>query len=179
MILVNTSYFTKWVEAYSLPDETAKTVAEALVNNFTSRYGTPISIHSDQGRNFESTLFHEVCRLLGICKTRTTAYHPEGNGMVERFNLTMGAVIRSLIGDKHENWDKIPPLTLMAYRSSVHETTQQTPHMMLFGRKMTVPLALNLSELHTSLVEHTSCSTPGISGSPPTGQRSHQPDNAT
>ena len=152
-ILVITCYFTKWVEAYALPDETAETVAEALVNDFVSRYGTPVSIHSDQGRNFESTLFQEVCRLLGIRKTRTTAYHPEGNGMVERFNRTMGAMIRSLIGEEHDNWDKILPLTLMAYRSSVHETTQQTPHMMLFGREMTVPLALTMSELPTSLVE--------------------------
>ena len=152
-ILVITCYFTKWVEAYALPDETAETVAEALVNDFVSRYGTPISIHSDQGRNFENTLFQEVCRLLGICKTRTTAYHPEGNGMVDRFNRTMGAMIRSLIGDEHDNWDKILPLILMAYRSSVHEITQQTPHMMLFGREMTVPLALTLSELPTSLVE--------------------------
>ena len=152
-ILVITCYFTKWVEAYALPDETAETVAEALVNDFVSRYGTPVSIHSDQGRNFESTLFQEVCRLLGIRKTRTTTYHPEGNGMVERFNRTMGAMIRSLIGEEHDNWDKILPLTLMAYRSSVHETTQQTPHMMLFGREMTVPLALTMSELPTSLVE--------------------------
>ena len=152
-ILVITCYFTKWVEAYALPDETTETVAEALVNDFVSRYGTPVSIHSDQGRNFESTLFQEVCRLLGIRKTRTTAYHPEGNRMVERFNRTMGAMIRSLIGEEHDNWDKILPLTLMAYRSSVHETTQQTPHMMLFGREMTVPLALTMSELPTSLVE--------------------------
>ena len=72
--------------------------------------------------------------------------------MVERFNRTMGAMIRSLIGEEH-NWDKILPLTLMAYRSSVHETTQQTPHIMLFGREMTVPLALTMSELPTSLVE--------------------------
>ena len=152
-ILVITCYFTKWVEAYALPDETAETVAEALVNDFVSRYGTPISIHSDQGRNFESTLFQEVCRLLGIRKTRTTAYHPEENGMVERFNRTMGAMIRSLIGDEHENWDRIQPLTLMAYRSSVHKTTQQTPHMMVFGREMTIPLALTLSKLPISLVE--------------------------
>ena len=152
-ILVITCYFTKWVEAYALLDETAETVAEALVNDFVSRYGTPVSIHSGQGRNFESTLFQEVCRLLGIRKTRTTAYHPEGNGMVERFNRTMGAMIRSLIGEEHDNWDKILPLTLMAYRSSVHETTQQTPHMILFGREMTVPLALTMSELPTSLVE--------------------------
>ena len=152
-MLVITYYFTKWVEAYALPDETAETVAEALVNDFVSRYGTPVSIHSDQGRNFESTLFQEVCRLLGIRKTRTTAYHPEGNGMVERFKRTMGAMIRSLIGEEHDNWNKILPLTLMAYRSSVHETTQQTPHMMLFGREMTIPLALTMSELPTSLVE--------------------------
>ena len=75
-ILVITCFFTKWVEAYALPDETAETVAEALVNDFVSRYGTPVSIHSDQGRNFESTLFQEVCRLLGIRKTRNDSISP-------------------------------------------------------------------------------------------------------
>ena len=63
-IMVITSYFTKLVEAYALPHETAETVAEALVNDFISRNGTPTSIHSNQGRNFKSTLFQEVCRLL-------------------------------------------------------------------------------------------------------------------
>ena len=69
----------------------ATTVAELLVREFICRFGVPLLIHSDQGRNFESELFAEMCRLLDIKKTRTTPYHPESDGMVERFNRTLEA----------------------------------------------------------------------------------------
>ena len=71
-ILVVCDYFTKWVECYALTDHQAQTVADAVVSNFVSRFGVPSVIHSDQGREFESRLFEEVCQLLGIEKTRTT-----------------------------------------------------------------------------------------------------------
>ena len=76
--------FTKWLEAYPLPDQTAVTVARAVVDNFISRFGCPMVIHTDQGRNFESDLFKAVCTLLEISKTRTTPTHPCSNGQVER-----------------------------------------------------------------------------------------------
>ena len=76
-------YFTKRVECYALPDHQAQTVADAVVSNFVSRYGVPSVIYSDQGREFESRLFEEVCQLLGIEKTRTTPYHPQSDGLVE------------------------------------------------------------------------------------------------
>ena len=71
-ILIVADYFTKWVEAYPMPNQEATTVAELLVKQFICRFGVPLLIHSDQGRNFESELFAEMCRLLGIKKTRTT-----------------------------------------------------------------------------------------------------------
>ena len=76
-ILIVTDYFMKWVEAYPMPNQEATTVAELLVKQFICRFGVPLLIHSDQGRNFESELFAEMCRLLGIKKTRTTPYHPQ------------------------------------------------------------------------------------------------------
>jgi len=88
-ILVVTDYFTRWVEAYSLPNQEATTMARVLVNEWISRYGAPDVIHSDQGKNFDSRLFKEVCHLLGIHKTRTTPYHPQSDGLVERFNRTL------------------------------------------------------------------------------------------
>ena len=88
-LLTTADYFTKWVEAYPLPCQEAVVVAEALVNNFVYRFGVPLIIHSDQGRNFESQVFTEMCRLLGVKKTRTTPLHPQSDGMVERFNRTI------------------------------------------------------------------------------------------
>ena len=88
-ILVVGDYFTKWTEAFPLPNQEAKTVAEKLVNEVISRFGAPERIHTDQGRNFEAQLFKEMCNLFSIEKTRTTPYHPQSDGMVERMNRTI------------------------------------------------------------------------------------------
>ena len=88
-ILIAQDYFTKWPEAFPIPDQRAVTVAEVLVSQFFTRFGTPVELHSDQGRNFESETFQEVCRLLGIHRTRTTTHHLQSDEMVERFNQTL------------------------------------------------------------------------------------------
>ncbi|GBN71662.1 hypothetical protein AVEN_60421-1 [Araneus ventricosus] len=82
-------YFTKWSEAISITDQEASPVAEELVRSWISCYGVPMILHSDQGTNFNSALFTELCEHLGILKTRTTALHPESDGMIERFNRTI------------------------------------------------------------------------------------------
>ncbi|KRY23882.1 Transposon Ty3-G Gag-Pol polyprotein [Trichinella patagoniensis] len=87
-ILMVCDYFSKWPEAFTLPNAKARTVAAALVNGLFCRYVAPETLHSDQGRNFESELVKEVCQLFGVAKTRTTAYHPQSDGLVERMNRT-------------------------------------------------------------------------------------------
>ncbi|KAL7868841.1 hypothetical protein SRHO_G00102250 [Serrasalmus rhombeus] len=82
-IIVAMNYFTKWPEAYAVPDQSAVTIAEALVDNSFCRFGVPEVLHSDQGRNFESEVMGEVCRLMGVHKTRTTPLHPQCDGLVE------------------------------------------------------------------------------------------------
>ena len=105
-ILVIGDYFTRWTEAYSLPTQHADVVAEKLVHEFISRFGTPLEIHSDQGRNFESVLFKEVLKLLQIKKTRTTAYRPKSNGLIKKFNATLGRMIKKFVDHNKNNWDK-------------------------------------------------------------------------
>ena len=83
-ILMTIDQFTKWVKCLAVPDQNAQTVCQILVDQFFSRFGLPLYIHSDQGRNFESNLFQEICKLLDIVKTRTTPYRPALNGQVER-----------------------------------------------------------------------------------------------
>ena len=85
-IVVIEDYLTKWVEAFPLCDIWASTVTSALVDGFICRYGVPHSIHTDQGSQFESKLFQEICRLLDMKKTRTTPYHPASDGLVEQMN---------------------------------------------------------------------------------------------
>lgn len=99
-ILVIGDYFTKWTEAFAIPDQEAETVAKKLVHEFICRLGVPIQVHSDQGRNFESSLFSEMTKLLGIQKTRTTALHPQSDGMIERFNKTVGNMLATQIEKK-------------------------------------------------------------------------------
>ncbi|GBM21044.1 hypothetical protein AVEN_5759-1 [Araneus ventricosus] len=88
-VLVLMDYFTKWPEAIPIPDQEASTAAEELVRSWIPCYGVPMILHSDQGTNFNSPLFTELCKILGILKTRTTALHPESDGIVQRFNRTI------------------------------------------------------------------------------------------
>ena len=75
-VLVVMDYFSKWPEAYPLPNQETKTIADAVVQNWICRYGVPMEVHTDQGRNFEANVLQEICQLLGINKTRTTPLHP-------------------------------------------------------------------------------------------------------
>ncbi|CAC5381214.1 unnamed protein product [Mytilus coruscus] len=81
-IMVIGDYFSRWKEAFALPNHTALTVADNLTTEFICRFGTPTRIHTDQGREFESVLFVEICKLLGVEKSRTTPYHSHSDGMV-------------------------------------------------------------------------------------------------
>ncbi|POS82547.1 hypothetical protein EPUL_004988, partial [Erysiphe pulchra] len=141
-ILVAMDYFTKWVEAYAIPNQEASTVADILVKEMFSRLGVPLELHSDQGRNFESSLFQGVCELLGIKKTRTTALHPQSDGMVERMNRTVGKYLTKVVSDHQRDWDKYLHLFTMAYRSSVQESTGETPACIMFGREIRLPCDL-------------------------------------
>ena len=141
-ILVVQDYFTRWVEMYAIPDQTAETVAGKIVNEFISRFGAPLELHSDQGRNYTSDLFKQMCSLLEIRKTSTTSYRPISNGMVERFNQTMANMIAAFVDDNQTNWDTFLPLLAMAYRSSLHPATGFTPNRLMLGREITAPADL-------------------------------------
>jgi hypothetical protein len=135
-------YFTKWPEAYALPNQEAKTVATALVNEFVCRFGVPLEMHSDQGTNFESAVFQEMCSLLNIRKTRTTPLHPESDGMVERYNRTLKGQLSMFIADHQRDWDTYVPLLLMAYRTAIHAATRFSPSRLMMGREMKAPIDL-------------------------------------
>ena len=139
-ILVVSDYFTKWVEAYPMKDMEAKTVAETLVEGYISRMGVPMIIHSDQGRNFESKLFKQMCDLLGIKKTRTTAFRPCSNGLVERFNRTLNEMLCTTAKENPLTWDKRVHLLTMAYRGTPHESTGFSPNYMVFGKELYMPI---------------------------------------
>jgi predicted aspartyl protease len=139
-ILVVTDYFTKWTQAFALPNMTAQTVADVLTSEFFCFFGAPRQLHSDQGRQFESNLFQEVCKLLGIKKSRTTPYRPQSDGMVERFNRTIQQMLKHFVNDNRNDWDDHLPYLMMAYRSSQHESTGCSPNLLMLGREISMPL---------------------------------------
>lgn len=141
-ILMVGDYFTKWMEAFPKPNQEAETVAGILVKEYVCRYGVPLILHSDQGRNFESSVMKEMCELLGIKKTHTTPYHPQSDGMIERFNRTLEAQLSKFVDYNQHDWDTHIPLLLLAYRSAVHESTRCTPAKMTFGRDLRLPIDL-------------------------------------
>ena len=141
-VLVIVDYLTKFVEALPMANQTAEECAYQLVTQFVCRYGIPKQLHSDQGRQFESRLFQEMCRLLGINKTRTTALHPQGDGQAERQNRTLLDVVAKLAKDNPRDWDEYLPYAMAAFRSSVHRVTGETPNRLMFGREATTPATL-------------------------------------
>ena len=143
-VLVVTDLFSKWVEAFPLPDQTAESCAQTIANEVIARYGCPYSILTDQGRNFESNLFAELCELLEIRKIRTSPGHPQGNGQTERFNRTLLTMIKSFLG-REEDWDLHLGCLTAAYRASPHESTGMTPNMLMFGHEVRLPVEVLVS----------------------------------
>ena len=133
-----------------MPDQTAETTAYFILNEVISRLGCPLDIHSDQGRNYESHIFKELCTMLEVRKTTTTAQNPKCNGKVERFNKTLVRMIRSNLKEQQSEWDKYFGCLAAAYRSSVHEKTGFTPNMLMLGSEVKMPSDVMFSDVSDS-----------------------------
>ena len=157
-ILVISDWFTKWVEAVPIKDQSAKTVAMALVDNFIVRCGVPLSVLSDCGTCFESKLFGEICSLLGITKLRTSIRRSQANAVVERFNRTLKCMLSSFCRENQTEWNLYLQQVLMAYRSSPHASTGLTPNNFVLERRSCLPMAVVIGtpeEESTSQERHT------------------------
>jgi len=139
-LLVVQDYFSKWPFAFPLRDQTANKIVQALKDQVFTLVGPPQRLHSDQGRNFESEILSELCKAFGVSKSRTTPYHPMGDGLVERMNRSIINMLRGLV-DKGGDWEEHLQLLLYLYRTSKHATTGLSPYEILFGSN---PPPLNL-----------------------------------
>ena len=99
-------------------------------------------VHTDQGTQFESVLFKEICKILGMDKTRTTPYHPQSDGLVERLNHTLKCMLKKYVRKHPRDWDVHLPLLMLAFRSSIHESTGETPSLLMLGREVELPIDL-------------------------------------
>ena len=139
-ILVITDYFTKWVEVIPLPDQTALATSKALVDKVILYHGPPKAIITDRGSNFTSELFNHLCKALHFKHKTTTAYHPQSNGLTERFNKTVVEMLRKYLDDGFTNWEEMLGAVAFAYRNSVHSSTLETPYFLNHGRDPIMPL---------------------------------------
>lgn len=137
-IMVLTDYLTKWPEAVALPDKSAKTVCEALVEIFC-RLGIPTTVITDQGREFCNKVNDSMCRLLGITHKVTSPYHPQGNGLTERFNKTLTNCLIKYVNSKQTDWDIFLPTILFANRTSKNRATNATPYELVYGKEAKLP----------------------------------------
>lgn len=128
--------FTRWPTAIPIPDSTAPTVAQALIDHWIANFGVPLRITSDQGRQFESTLFHELNRLLGISHLRTTSYHPQANGLVERLHRALKANIAA-----HDcpTWTNKIAIILLGTRCSYKNDIKSTAAELVYGTTLRLP----------------------------------------
>ena len=128
-------------------DQKEQTVAEILVSRVFSRFGPPTVIHSDQGRNFEGNLMKEICNLMSIHKSRTTAYHPKCDSLVERQNRTLQDVLSAFVSEHQDDWDLWVDLAVYAYNTSIQESTGHSPDELGFGRLARTPVEVDLGIL--------------------------------
>lgn len=147
-IVVFTDSFTRWPEAFAVPEQKEETIAQLLVEEVVCRFGAPKYLLSDRGANFLSALCSKVYELLQINKVTTTSYHPQANGIVERFNGVLVEMLSMFSSDS--DWDAYIPYVLSAYRSSYNSTIEETPYYMVFGRQMKLPTdtMLNIGEAY-------------------------------
>ena len=121
-ILTCMDSFTKWTEAFPLRNKEAETIAKVLVEQLFTRFGAPLSILSDQGKEVDGRIMREVCQLYGIEKLRTMPYKLSTN-QVERFHRAMNSVLAKTVSDHQRDWDTQLSFALAAFRATRHDST--------------------------------------------------------
>ena len=142
---------TRWFEAIPIPDITASTIAKSLIETWFSRYGIPTSIITDQGRQFESDLFKQLTNNFDIRHLRTSPYHPQTNGLVERLHRTLKTSLRIL--SVSQSWTQSLPLVLLGWRNTPNRSSGVSPAQLLFGTNTRLPNELIENDLNTTIQE--------------------------
>ena len=152
--IVFMDYLTKWPEVFLAMDQTALTIAKLLVEEVISQHGVPRELLSDRGASFLSKLLAEICSLMGINKVNTTAYHPQTDGLVERFNRTLLDMLSKTVQSGRQDWDVRLPYVLFAYRATMQHSMGESPFFLMYGRDPQLPAK---AALCSPVVQSTIC----------------------
>ena len=149
-VMVMQDHFSKYVVTYVVKDQTARTATETLRNGYFGLFGAPAYLVSDQGKAFTGHLISNLCELYGVQKLRTSPYHAQTNGQVERMNQTIIRMIGKLEQDKKARWSEHLLDMLAAYNGTRSAVTGYSPYFLLFGRKSRMPVDCLFPTLHDS-----------------------------
>ena len=149
-VLVLQDHFSKYVVAYVVKDQTARTATKTLRNGYFGLFSAPAYLISDQGKAFMGHIITHLCDLYGVQKLRTSPYHAQTNGQVERMNQTIICMIGKLEEDKKACWSEHLPELLLAYNTTCSAVTKYSPNYLLFGRRPRIPVDYLFPTLHDS-----------------------------
>lgn len=147
-IVVATEYLTKWPEAKAIKDTKATTIAKFIYEEIICRHGCPKVLLSDQGTPFCNELVDSLCQLMNIRHRLSSAYHPQTNGLTERFNKTLCTTLAKYVSDYGDTWDNFLYAALFAYRTVQNHTTKYSPFKLLYGREATFPMDLQQKHMN-------------------------------
>jgi hypothetical protein len=145
-IIVATDYFTKWPKARAIKTATAKEAAQFLYEEIICRHGTPSIILSDRGAHFVNDTIQLLKEEIGFQHKLASPYHPQTNGLTEKFNGTLCRSISKCLQTSQAHWDQLIPSVLFAYRTLKHESTKYTPFYLVHGREAQLPIDIALQE---------------------------------
>lgn len=139
-ILVVIDHFTRFAQVYATKTNSAKTVADRLFNDYALRFGFPKRIHHDRGGEFDNRLIAQLKKNCGVASSRTSPYHPQGNGQAERFNRTLLQMLKTLTNKEKRNWKESLNKLTFAYNCTRCEVTGFSPFYLLYGRNPRLPV---------------------------------------
>ena len=139
-VLAMQDHFSKHVVAYVVKDQKAKTAAKALRWGYFRLFRAPAYLVSDQGGDFTGKVVESLANLYGVQKLRMSSYHAQTNGQVEWMNQTLICMIGKLDEEKKAHWSEYLPELLLSYNSTCSAVTGYSPHFLLFGRRLRIPV---------------------------------------
>jgi hypothetical protein len=153
-IIVAMDYLTKWPEAKPVRNADAKSTVKFIYEDIICRHGCPGEILTDRGTHFNNQLLHELLQKFEVPHRMSTPYHPQTNGLVERFNRTLIEALAKTTTSHIKNWDQYIAPILFAYRTNEHSVTKMSPFFLVYGRDAKLPMDSTKMEEESILLNH-------------------------